>query len=159
MRITSWAIVFVMIIFSFSFANRMLVNNKMEIVKEEVKYNNAIDLATMDATRDMMENMINLGTGNRESFYTVLSSVDTFFESFGLTLGYYGGDEKQTALKTYIPVVAVLANEGFYICSLEDLQKKEGANTIYYKEHALKPRIPYSVEDKTPLLARFKLSP
>ena len=84
MRITSWAIVFVMIIFSFSFANRMLVNNKMEIVKEEVKYNNAIDLATMDATRDMMENMINLGTGNRESFYSVLSSVDTFFESFGL---------------------------------------------------------------------------
>ena len=152
MRTTSWAIIFVMIIFSFSFANRMLVNNKMEIVKEEVKYNNAIDLATMDATKDMMENMINLGTGNRESFYTVLSSVDTFFQSFGLTLGYYGGEEKQTSLKIYIPVVAVLANEGFYICSLEDLQKTEGGSTVYYKEHTLKPRIPYAIEDKTPLL-------
>lgn len=154
MRITSWSIIFVIIIFAFSFSNRMLANNKMEIFKEEVRYNNALDLSTMDATESIMKKMINLGNDNNETFYTVLSSVNTFFDSFALTLGYYGGEEKLTTLKTYIPVVAVLANEGFYISSLEELQKKEATEVYRYAEHTLKPRIPYAVEDKTPLLTK-----
>ena len=152
MKITSWSIIFVIIIFAFSFSNRMLANNKMEIIKEEVRYNNALDLSTMDATQSLMNKMINLGDSRNETFYTVLSSVNTFFNSFALTLGYYGGEEKQTTLKTYIPVVAVLSNEGFYICSLEQLQKKENGQTYTYSEHTLKPKIPYAVEDTTPLL-------
>ena len=154
MRITSWSIIFVIIVFAFSFSNRMLIENKSDILMEEVRYNNAVDLSTMDSTQSIMENMINLGNENRETFYTVLKSADTFFESFSLTLGYYGGSEKENILKSYIPALAILANDGFYICSLEELQRTTGGSTYNYSEHMVKPKVPYAVEDKTQLITR-----
>ena len=57
MKIVSWGLVFVIVIFSFSFAMRVIVNNKMEIMKKEIEYNNALDNATLDAVQTLATNM------------------------------------------------------------------------------------------------------
>lgn len=51
MKIVSWGLIFVIIVFSFSFSLRVILNNKMEIMKKEIEYNNALDNATLDATQ------------------------------------------------------------------------------------------------------------
>ncbi len=57
MKLVSWGIIFVIIVFSFSFSLRVILNNKMEIMKKEVEYNNALNEATLDATAELAGNM------------------------------------------------------------------------------------------------------
>lgn len=146
MKITAWSIVFVLVVFSFSFINRVEISNKMEIIKEEVRYNNAIDEATMDSTYRLMQQSQNLNKQTDISTYTILSSLDKFFESFSLSFGIYGGEITQSMLKRYIPVLAVIGYDSLYIYSLDYVTDDDG---VVYLEHTLKPKISYAIHDTT----------
>lgn len=149
MKIVSWGIIFVIVIFSFSFANRTILNNKMEIMNEEVRYNNAINQATLDATREL-SNQINIEDTNvNESYQMVLSAVNTFFETFGLSTGFYGGNQKDSVMKMYVPAISVMTYDGFYISSLENVDN--------HLEHTLKPETAYSYEDENGKYINFTM--
>lgn len=115
MKITSWSIVFIIIIFAFSFVNRVEISNKMQIMQTEVRYNNAIDEATIDGTKKLMQQIQNLNRQTDMTAYMLLSSCDAFFDSFALSMGYFGGESLQTTLSRYIPAISIIGFDGLYI--------------------------------------------
>ena len=144
MKITSWSIVFIIIIFAFSFVNRVEISNKMQIMQTEVRYNNAIDEATIDGTKKLMQQIQNLNRQTDMTAYMLLSSCDAFFDSFALSMGYFGGESLQTTLSRYIPAISIIGFDGLYIFSMEEIKNGTG----YNMEHTLKPKIPYTVMDE-----------
>lgn len=139
MKLVSWGIIFVIIIFSFSFSIRVILDNKMEIMKKEIEYNNALNEATLDATKELATNMEYEYSTKYEDPRMILNSMNRFFETFGLSFGYYGGNAKNSQVRMYVPAILTMSYNGFYIYHMENIEN-------HYLEHTLTPKQYYATQ-------------
>ncbi|MBE5821308.1 MAG: hypothetical protein E7311_01805 [Clostridiales bacterium] len=144
MKIVSWGIIFVIVIFSFSFINRVILNDKMEIMKEEVNYNNTLELAVGDATTELKAQMNSIMGTYNETQEMMLTVAKKFFDSFSIGFGYYGGNSKESLVKMYIPALTMMTYDGFYMYTLDYVTDNAGNQ---YIEHTLKPEVKYVYND------------
>ena len=138
MKLVSWGIVFVIIIFSFSFSLRVILDNKMEIMKKEIEYNNALNEATLDATKELADNMGYEYSTEYEDPRMILNAMNRFFETFGLSFGYYGGNTKTSQIRMYVPAILTMSYNGFYVYHMENVEGRF--------EHTLTPKQYYATQ-------------
>ena len=148
MKIQHYAIIFIIIILPFSIVCKSRINNKIDVLNNETRINNALDTATMDA----IDTLIDLN-GEYYALYEgqtldvtptiAKEGIKVFFQSLALNDSLpFVADEKfaENYFSPYIPAIIVVAYDGFYVYSIE----KTASNTY---EYVLSPKIPYAYEE------------
>lgn len=157
MKILHWAFVLIAIILPISLICRNTVNSRFAALKDEVRINNAIDVATHDA----IDQIISVsGFDFSNEFGGVIDitpdlaqeTVDTFFHTLAVNYNIphkisdstrQVGDASLSYIKnyfaSYVPAVLVIAYDGFYIYS-QTLVDDE------YYTYQLSSKIPYTTE-------------
>ena len=146
MKIQHYAIVFIIIILPFSIICRSRINNKIDVLNNETKINNALDVATMDAIDtliDLNEEYYALYDGQTIEITPTIAKegIKVFFQSLSLndSLPFVANEKfAEEYFSPYIPAIVVVAYDGFYIYSVE----KNSSSGLY--EYVLSPKIPYA---------------
>lgn len=151
MKIQHYAIIFIIIILPFSIVCRSRINNKIDVLNNETRINNAIDTATMDAIDTLIElndEYYALYEGQTIDVTPTIAKegIKTFFQSLSINnnLPFIAGDNgtefAENYFAPYIPAIVVIAFDGFYIYSVET--KTDGTY-----DYILSPKIPYAYEE------------
>ncbi len=72
------------------------------------------------------------------------AALDAFLSSMYASLGILDNPAEREAFLNYIPMFAVLANDGFYICFEDEYEKEDG---YHYKTRNWSECMPYSYSD------------
>lgn len=156
MKILHWTFIFLALIIPFSIICRNTVDSRFTALEDEVRINNAVDVATKDA----IDQIIAVSGFNYDNeFGDVINitpklaqeSINTFFHSMAINynIPYKTTDTTASLDKSsdsyiknyfaaYVPAVIVLAYDGFYIYSQE--------LTSAGYEYQLSSKIPYTYE-------------
>lgn len=148
MKIQHYAIIFIIIILPFSIICKSKINNKIDVLNNETRINNALDVATTDAVDtliDLNDEYYALYDGEMLDVTPTIAKegIKTFFQSLSVNnnLPFTSGDKLgEEYFSPYIPAILVIAYDGFYIYSVEE------TNTGIY-EYVLSPKIPYAYEE------------
>ena len=148
MKIQHYAIIFIIIILPFSIICKTRITNKIDVLNNETRINNALDVATMDAVDtliDLNNEYYALYEGQTIDITPTIAKegLKTFFQSFSVNnnLPFVKDDTlAESYFSAYIPAIIVVAYDGFYIYSVED---KPGGTFGY----VLSPKIPYAYEE------------
>lgn len=148
MKIQNYAIIFIIIILPFSIVCKTTINEKIDTLNDETRINNAIDAATVDAVKtiiDLNNEFYNLYGDQMLNLTQPLAkeAIDTFFNTLSINnnLPFVKDDSLKTAyFSTYIPAIIVIAYDGFYVYSIEET----AAGT---EEYVLSSKIPYVYRD------------
>lgn len=150
MKIQHYAIIFIIIILPFSIICKSRINNKIDVLNNETRINNALDTATMDAIDtliDLNNEYYGMYEGQTIDITPTIAKegIKTFFQSLSLNnnlpfiAGSNGDKFAENYFSSYIPAIVVVAYDGFYVYSIED--KPDG--TFGY---VLSPKIPYAYQ-------------
>lgn len=158
MKIQNYAIIFIIIILPFSIVCKTTINEKIDTLNDETRINNAIDAATVDAVKtiiDLNNEFYNLYGDQMLNLTQPLAkeAIDTFFNTLSINnnLPFVKDDSLKTAyFSTYIPAIIVIAYDGFYVYSIEET----AAGT---EEYVLSSKIPYVYKDPTGYIIHFTL--
>lgn len=156
MKILHWTFIFLAIIIPFSIICRNTVDSRFTALEDEVRINNAIDVATKDA----IDQIIAVSGFDYDNEFgdvinitpeLALESINTFFHSMAINYNIPYKTSDTTAsfatssdsyiknyFASYVPAVVVLAYDGFYIYSQE--------LTSNGYEYQLSTKIPYTYE-------------
>lgn len=158
MKILHWTFIFLALIIPFSIICRNTVDSRFTALQDEVRINNAIDVATKDA----IDQIIAVGGFDYDNEFgdvinitpkLAMESINTFFHSMAINynIPYKTTDTTASFEKSsdsyiknyfasYVPAIVVLAYDGFYIYSQE--------LTSNGYEYQLSSKIPYTYEAK-----------
>ncbi|MNW24136.1 hypothetical protein D3C74_08470 [compost metagenome] len=130
MKIFSWVMVFVIIVFSMFFKNDLRVMEQERTQEAMVMYNGAFQAAVQDAAfaLQMNENQ------NLESNYGSLKkirankelAIEAFYESLFHNTGIADDATAQGVLKAYIPLLAVIDYDGIWVYTSESIRNESG---------------------------------
>ena len=148
MKIQHYAIIFIIIILPYSIICKSRIDNKIDILNNETRINNSLDVATMDAVDtliDLNDEYYALYDGEMLDVTPTIAKegIKTFFQSLSVNnnLPFVSGDTfAESYFASYIPAIIVIAYDGFYIYSMED---NSTTGTFGY---VLSPKIPYTLQ-------------
>lgn len=138
MKLSNLAIMFVFIIACILFPRKIMEENIQAIEKQQLQYNQAIDIAVDDAIYDLVE----FDSGN-EIKLDKEQAVSNFFKTLCLNLGA-NSKEKQELLKAYVPVILVTDTDGYYIYYSDLISTSNGKEICQNWTE----KLPYSYEEK-----------
>ena len=144
MKIQNLAIIFTIIVIPIALVLSLLMSNRAATVRAESYYNTSLAIATRDGIKALEYNSYD----NR--FLAIAdtivrdakATINTFLNSLAMNLGL--GDSGMDALKPYIPAVAYVLYDGYYVYTPDIVEDKESGRDVL--EHSLKPFIYYTKE-------------
>jgi hypothetical protein len=158
MKITNWAIIFVIIFVPF--VVHMSIKKEMIKAAEEntSHYDRALQVAVQDSAKALLHNVqqeYESGYGS-EKFTKANRSeaVKTFFKSLSINFNVENEAIGQGVLKSYVPVVAVVDYKGLYVYAIDEY-KNQRQETVM--EHVEMPLIPFSYTDEKGNILSFTL--
>lgn len=146
MKIQHYAIIFIIIILPFSIICKSRINNKIDVLNNETRINNALDTATMDAIDtliDLNNEYYAMYEGQTIDITPTIAKegIKTFFQSLSINnnLPFVTGEDfAENYFSPYIPAIIIVAYDGFYVYSVEE------SGGIY--QYVLSPKIPYAYQ-------------
>lgn len=136
MKITDLAIIFVIITIPFVFLLRLDCDNLELSTYKKIEINRILDCAVEDGVADLIE----VG-GDKQLIVYKNKAVHTFYNSLFLNFDVIGDEIAQKKITGYIPVIAVIDYDGFYILSNDQYTDKDGYKII---KPIWKEKKPYS---------------
>lgn len=157
MKLSHLTIIFIIIILPFSIVSRIKTEDYFLTLRDQVRLNNVIDVATQDAIDTLIEKnddfqMINFNERFDVTQDIAKESVKSFFRTLAVNfnLPYIEG-QTESYFSTYVPAIAIIAYDGFYIYSIDEA----GESGFAYH---MSPKIPYSyVDEDTGAIVNFTL--
>ncbi|WP_411343748.1 hypothetical protein ACE3MZ_19385 [Paenibacillus sp. WLX1005] len=149
MKITNWAIFFVLILLFVFVKNALDQEDNRNNLQLQVRYNRAVDTATQDAAQALLTN----ASQPQESQYQSAKNVrinkeeaaDTFFHTMYLNFGVSHDPVGQQVLNGYIPALLVIGYDGYYVYQFEAYRNAAGETEM---RHVWSPKKPYAYEDQ-----------
>ncbi|TVX85614.1 hypothetical protein [Paenibacillus agilis] len=148
MKIASMALIFVIIVFPMFFHSDMRLNAQRVAAETIVQYDWAVRTAVQDAgvaltyqetkTDAPKYDFMKKFQVNKET------ALDSFYKSLFLNLGLADDQLTQDVVKRYIPAIAVIGYDGFWIHTEEMFQDGNGENVI---RPVWKEKKPYAYSD------------
>ncbi|WP_223066243.1 hypothetical protein [Paenibacillus caui] len=158
MKITEWAIVFVLIAGPFFWASSLRADNRMETLILEQRYNAALRTSAMDGASMLNVNELpSYEAGYASSkFFRVDKQAGLEAMLHTLYVNFHVEDDPagQLALLDYIPAVVVIDYDGYSIYGVQDLT---GPNGEAESKHAWFPKKPYAYQDASGNVLSFTL--
>lgn len=154
MKIESLAVIFLIIIIPISLVLSEYVNNKITTQKNNIKYDERLFDATMDAIKIYQKNTVTNSFGDiaNRKISDIEASVEIFFDSLMNSFGYVG--YKTDTMKEYVPAIVFTMYDGYYLYSpfYNTLTETDSYDEEYSKngeiQSGLKPYIYYSCRYK-----------
>lgn len=130
MKLTHWAIIFIIIVVPFSLICRNLINTKFSVIKDEIRINNVIDSATQDAIDQVIELSDEFGLGKNISLTpsVINASINTFFNTMTVNFNLPYNQKTKNYFESYIPAILIIGYDGLYIYSAEETNNRSGAS-------------------------------
>ncbi|WP_066497536.1 hypothetical protein [Abyssisolibacter fermentans] len=136
MKITDLAILFVIITFPFVFLLNLRCDNLELAAYKKMELNRVLDCAVEDGVNDL----VNVG-GDKRVVISKDRALQSFYNSLFINLDVIGNEIAQRKITGYIPVIAVVDYDGFYILSNDEYADKDGYKII---SPMWKEKMPYS---------------
>lgn len=153
MKLEHWVIIFIIIILPISIVTRAKINNKILVLKDEIRYNNVIDTAVMDGVNLIKELADASGSAKALDVTPEIAneSINQFFATMAVNFNIpiLNTESIRNYFQAYVPAIVVVAYDGFYIYSEEETPS--GIKPI------LKPKIPYAYTDEYGNVIHFTL--
>ncbi|MDP4095285.1 hypothetical protein OIN60_00570 [Paenibacillus sp. P96] len=148
MKIISWSLVFVMIVFPLFFENNLRVLEQERTLEKMVLYDGAVRTAVQDAAFALQLNE----SQDMESSYDFVKrirankelAVEAFYETLFNNVGIRDDETAQGMLKTYIPLIAVVDYDGLWVYTNETFRNERGENV---NKQVWKARKPFAYVD------------
>lgn len=149
MKITDWAIIFILIVTPFLWLSSIHAEDVREINRLETKYSAALKTAAQDGGTAMNVNehqQYESGYGSNK-FMRVdkEQALDALLNSLYLNLGIPDDFLSQQALLVYIPAIVVMDYDGYYVYSADEYKGEDGSEQI---SHRWRPKKPYVYLDQ-----------
>jgi hypothetical protein len=143
MKIISWSLVLVVIMFPLFFKNNVRVLEQERTQEKIVLYDGAVRTAVQDAAFALQLNE----NQNMESGYASVKrvrankelAVDAFYETLFNNIGVRDDETAQGVLKTYIPLIAVVDYDGLWVYTNETFRNGRGENVNKQVWNSKKP--------------------
>lgn len=130
MKLIEWAIVGALIFLPFATVNRIEVQEQRKALITELRYNTALNAAVDDAAQMLTINASQQRETQYESSKRVALNKDEAITAFYRTLyanfGIADDPVAQGVLNRYIPTVAVIGYDGFYVYAEEEWTGTDG---------------------------------
>jgi hypothetical protein len=144
MKITDWAIIFIIFVVPFLWLNQLKVQDIREISALQIKYNSVLRAAVQDgvsalninANQQYENGYSSLKFMNSDKELAISSLKRTLFSNFGVKDDPIG----KRILMSYIPVIVVIEYDGYSTYAVNDLIDSEGE---VIATHAFRPKKPY----------------
>lgn len=158
MKISSFAVLAVIIILPFVLINTFNIEAQKKGLFLETRYNAAIDAATQDATLMLLNN----ASQGSESLYESAKNVrvnkeaaaEAFFQTLYLNFDVPDDPYAQGTLNRYVPALVVIGYDGYYILAEQEFSDTNGEKTL---KHVWSNKKPYSYKDERGNLISFTL--
>jgi hypothetical protein len=148
MKITNWGILLVVLLLPLFVMNNINVAQQKFSLHTEEQYNAAIDTAVRDAARALMFNekqQFEAGYGSVKKYRANKEeAVQTFFHTLYLNFNVEDDPYVQGTLQRYIPVMAVIDYDGYWIYAPEEYSGTGGYTEL---KHVWKPKQPFAYKD------------
>lgn len=146
MKITHWAILFIVLILPFSIICRDIIQKKNLVLQDQTRIDNILDAATYDGAGALLEELADsLGYGKNIPITqsAAMAAINRFFQTMAVNFNLPSNiDTSKDFFGQYIPVIAIVGYDGLYVYSY-DFTPGVGY------QYVLKPKIPYSYTDPT----------
>ena len=152
MKLQNLSVIFSIIVIPIILVMTLMMTNKLNDMKMEIAYNTALYTATRDGIKALEYN-------SQDNRFKALAdtivrdakaTVNTFINSLAMNLGL--GDSGVESLKPYIPAIAYIMYDGYYIYTPDIAEKDNPAlpgEKLAVLEHSLKPYSYYTKEYRT----------
>ncbi|MCM3126696.1 hypothetical protein ACFQ3J_03380 [Paenibacillus provencensis] len=158
MRITDYAILFVLIFFPVFWFYSLGIKEETDAVRLEQQYTQAVQTAVQDASSVMNLNEDPLlETSYASSKFTRVDKdllLDTFIHTISINFGLDEDLSAQRAFLTYLPALLVIDYDGYYIYQSAPYTNQEGQNA---EEHLWTEKKMYIYADELGNTVRFTL--
>lgn len=121
-----------------------------KVSESKIQYNNIMDSAVDDAFIGTIEGV----DSNGHAIINKKEVVENYLTSLYAGFGIMDAPDKQTKLQAYLPVMAYIAEDGYYISSLEEYTDALGDRS---RSHVWKPK-KYYVYQSGEYILRFTLT-
>lgn len=150
MKMSTLSVIFAIIIIPITMAVSIYVNTQVDTLTLQTSYDTKLSNATYDAVKAFQLNETNSNTQNiaTEKIRDLEASVETFYNSLAMSLGYDAFGEEQ--LSPYVPAIAYTLYDGYYIYApFLNKEKVDALNPNGTYQNGVKPFIYYSARYKT----------
>ncbi|NLU52569.1 MAG: hypothetical protein GXX10_06875 [Clostridiaceae bacterium] len=131
MKLTSFAIIFVIIIFPFLFISGQQSHIVMEDAKLRSYYDNLIDNAVQDAAFILSQKGTNLSYSDNSNITSTKElAAQTFFDCLYHSFNAYGNQASMAKIEACVPVLIFLERDGFYLYALNSYKGLEGYTEV-----------------------------
>lgn len=158
MKITDFAIIFVIIIFPIFLISGYHVGDQKEVQLLQMKYTSALRTAAQDAGRVLnMNELQELEAGYQSDKYFRADkqlALQVFMQTLYLNLDIEDDPAAQEALKLYVPAVVIVDYDGYYVYAADDYVDSQGMQRSEYLWSAKKP---YAYSDSSGNSIHFTL--
>ncbi|NMO95948.1 hypothetical protein [Paenibacillus lemnae] len=158
MKITDFAILFVALVFPFFFILGMQSHHMQDTAFIEMKYTSGLRTAVQDAGVMLTLNedpVMEAGYVSAKYFRADKEkALQAFSKTLYVNMGVADDPKAQEALWWYIPALAVIDYNGFYIYSMQSVPDEDGRDAW---KHVWSPKIPYSYMDADRNMIYFTL--
>ncbi|AWP25196.1 MULTISPECIES: hypothetical protein [Paenibacillus] len=158
MKITNFAIIFILIFFPFYLILDLHISDQHEVNKLNEIYSAALRTAVQDSSAMLNQNELQEYEAGYQSpkYFNANKeiAIDTFFRTMYLNFEVDNDYIGQGALASYIPAVGIIDYKGFHIYAFSEYQNSEG-QTIF--KHMWRPQKPYSFADNKGNSVNFTL--
>lgn len=159
MKITNFAILFVLIMLPFFVQNHMKVRQLTAVMSVKERLDVALDTAVQDGAKALIWN----ARQERESQYrsdkfvrmNKEAAVEAFFSSLYLNFGVFEDPYGQQLIHRYVPAIAVIGYDGYFIYYEEEV--KDPVTGEVSLRHVWSAKQPYTFEDISGVLLSFTL--
>lgn len=131
MKMTSLALVFVLLVFPLSYMNSMDMQAQKLNFRTEQQYNRYLEAAIMDAAAALSFNWEHRFEARYESPRNFRANkeeaIEVFFHTLYINFGVENDPIGQKVLAAYIPVVIIMDYDGYWIYAVEEYVNATGA--------------------------------
>lgn len=148
MRITNFAIAFVLIFIPFYIVLDMRTSAMSKVIQLEDQYDAALKTASQDAAMVLNTNVLQEYEAGYQSnkFFNANKelAVDAFYRTLYLNFNVQNDPVGQGALASYVPAIIVVDYDGYWIYAMSEYTDADGS-PVY--KHMWRPKKPYAFTD------------
>lgn len=121
MKLTDYAILFVILILPFCFILDITTRSTEEAIYKKTEINRILDTAVDDSATDLLER----GLLSKKGIINKEKAVETFFNSLYLNLNIFEDEIQKKRIEGYVPCIVVVDYDGYYL-----MNNQESYNTV-----------------------------
>lgn len=157
MKLSHYTIIFIILILPYSVMARNNMKDYFLTLKDEVRLNNVIDIATQDALDTLIDlndefQILYVNTTFDVNQSLAQEAVKSFFQTLAVNFNMpyiYGKTESYFSM--YVPAIVIVGYDGFFIYSVDETSTGGFA-------YQMSPKIPFSyVDEETGAIVNFTL--